>query len=104
MYKKYYNYLKTLGGRLPWTGEWPGVAECRELGLYSYFVPNGNPPWVPCRKDHPEAGEDLNELHRYMYWDNKQRKYVKKSTAYTLLERRNRAIMEAEAKEAEYGQ
>lgn len=52
-----------------WTGEWPDKAECREYGLWAYFVPNGNPSWRPCSADHPGAREDLNRLIIEGRWD-----------------------------------
>jgi len=30
--------------RMPWTGEFPGLSECRELGLWSAWVPRGGCP------------------------------------------------------------
>ena len=41
-----------------WTGEWPGVAECRKLGWYSKFSPGAG--WVQCSPDDPDGSEDLN--------------------------------------------
>jgi hypothetical protein len=63
--------------RIPWTGEWPGVAECRELGLYAKLTPEG---WKPCRPDEPGAREDLNRLGegRETRWDRKQKRWVLK--------------------------
>lgn len=52
-----------------WTGEWPGVAECREFGWWCYFVPYGDPSWVPCGPEHPDAQPDLNRLHVEAVWD-----------------------------------
>jgi hypothetical protein len=49
-----------------WTGEWPGVADCRERGWYAVLRPDlgecrqGWVSWWPCTKDFPGAGEDLN--------------------------------------------
>ena len=60
-----------------WTGEWPGYAECRKLGLYSYF----KPLWTPCDKNHPGAGEDLatfKQMQREgdLVWDRESEEFV----------------------------
>jgi hypothetical protein len=76
------------GGRLPWTGEWPGVDACREFGLYCFWadLETGEPKdedfgrpgkYVPCSVDHPKATEDLNRLPRVAHWDKVQRKWVR---------------------------
>ena len=54
-----------------WTGEWPGVAECREWGWYArwtlvtaysrYGRPDSGPEEC-CGPDNPDAHEDLNRL------------------------------------------
>jgi hypothetical protein len=43
-----------------WTGEWPGVVECREFNLFSRFVPGLG--FVPVDRGDPAAVEDLNTL------------------------------------------
>lgn len=54
-----------------WTGEWPGVAECRELGFFCVENPpeKGRHPvggcFWPCTSDYPGAREDLNRLAIY---------------------------------------
>lgn len=48
-----------------WTGEWHGVAECRELGWY-FLRETGQ----PCTADTPGALEDLN---RYCLFELAQR-------------------------------
>lgn len=55
-----------------WDGYWPGEQECYERGWFSKFVGG----WVPCDKDDPDGGPDLNRLHRELSWDPQQRKYV----------------------------
>jgi hypothetical protein len=52
---------------LPWSGEWPGVMECREFGWYSFLYPGRG--WIRCAKDHPGATEDLNRLYVDARWD-----------------------------------
>lgn len=52
-----------------WTGEWPGVVECRKLGFYCVERPHTNHPkggWFwPCTPNYPGSREDLNRLARY---------------------------------------
>ena len=43
-----------------WTGEWPGLLECRELNLFAKLVANRG--FVPVSRDDPDATEDLNCL------------------------------------------
>jgi hypothetical protein len=42
-----------------WTGEWPGVAECRERGWFARRNPAG-PGYVPCLATDPGAVPDMN--------------------------------------------
>lgn len=71
-----YQYIScgctSVDGRIPWSGEWPGKAECREYDLYAKFV-NG---WVKCSKDDPEATPDLNTLITTCQWDKTLKKWV----------------------------
>lgn len=60
--------------RLPWTGEWPGVMECREFGWYSKMVAGKG--WVRCKKDDPGATEDLNRLEKEAKWNKEQGRFV----------------------------
>jgi hypothetical protein len=64
------------GGRLPWSGEWPGVAACRDLDLYARFIRG---TWEKCNKEDPEATEDLNSLPRLARWDRDQRCWIAKN-------------------------
>jgi hypothetical protein len=66
--------------RMPWTGEWPGIAECREYGFWAVFGPDLIPPqwgWVPVPVGTPEATEDLNRLNRECRWDADVQRWVK---------------------------
>ena len=62
--------------RLPWTGKWPGEAECRELGWYARLVPGAG--WVRCAADHPEAQPDLNRLFIDAQWDADAGRFARK--------------------------
>ena len=65
---------------LPWTGEWPGKAECREYGFWCYWKDGAtHGSWVRCGKDHPEAREDLNRLVCECVWSREQRKFILRS-------------------------
>lgn len=67
------------GIRMPWSGEWPGVAECREYGFWSVFGPGLNPPqpgWMSVPEGTPGARENLNRLYRDCQWDAVQQKWV----------------------------
>jgi hypothetical protein len=63
--------------RLPWSGEWPGDAECRDLGLWCYWTLNG---WVQCEADDPGATEDLPRLIATAAWDAEQGRWVKRQS------------------------
>lgn len=60
--------------RLPWSGEWPGVAECREFGWYALFSPSDG--WVRCGADQSGAHPDLNRLHTDATWDRQAKRFV----------------------------
>lgn len=62
-----------------WTGEWPGVAECREFGWYGRWAGERlSGPWSRCGPGEPGATEDLNRLasEQEARWDRKQRRWV----------------------------
>jgi hypothetical protein len=94
MYEKFDAVVEAAGGRLPWTGEWPGAVECREYDLWCRWVeiPEGHVcasgtaclglhGWVVCDKSHPGAREDLNRLAMSCDWDPKARRYVRRRGA-----------------------
>jgi hypothetical protein len=45
--------------RLPWTGTWPGVEECREFGLFE-----------------DDGTEDLNRLRTEAVWNRVNKRFV----------------------------
>ena len=59
---------------LPWTGEWPGLMECREFGWYTKMAPGEGR--IPCSKDDPNACEDINKLYRDAVWSKEQGRFV----------------------------
>ncbi len=74
---KFDDLLAKNGGRLPWTGTWPGEAECVEFGWYSKPDPFSR-GWRRCDANDSEASPDLNRLAIEARWDSKKRRYVKK--------------------------
>jgi len=62
-------------GRIAWTGEWPGLRECRDNGLWCRWVDGAR---KPCDKDDPGASEDLNRLSVACRWDPDEKKFVRR--------------------------
>lgn len=64
-----------------WTGQWPGVAECEEYGLYARLIP-GKTGWHPCKKDDEGAAPDLNTLfgNGSFEWSPKRGRWIKRET------------------------
>lgn len=60
--------------RMPWTGEWHGFAQCRELGWYARPVPGRG--WVPCAATDEGATPDLNRLFGTCRWDAQAQRWV----------------------------
>lgn len=69
MYAKWDKFYLPL--RMPWTGVWPGVLECREFDFWCYWEEGRG--WVDCDKDHPGARENLNRLCECRWDVNRQR-------------------------------
>ena len=78
MWEVYEAEVSRHGGRLAWEGEYPGCAACREFGLWWRMVPGKG--WVECERDHPDATEDLNRLHRVARWDKALRAWVRRAS------------------------
>ena len=70
------SHIEKLGGRLPWTGEFPGCAECREFDLWCYW--DDKRGWVKCEADHPKARENLNRLLDVAEWSVAERRFVRR--------------------------
>lgn len=76
-----------LGGRIPWSGFYPGTLECIALGWYAYWGPG----WVRCNGPHPgcgspECGADLNRFVVSTSWDKERRCYLYKGQPILPLE------------------
>jgi hypothetical protein len=72
-----------------WTGEWPGKAECREFGWWSYFGPDhGETGWVQVPAEQVDrlrsfgtnVTEDLNRLAVEAVWDRQAQRYSPRAT------------------------
>lgn len=64
--------------RMPWTGRWPGVAECREFGWHSKSVPGVG--YVPCDAGDEGDAEDLNRLRKSARWDRLEKRFVRQGS------------------------
>lgn len=62
---------------IPWTGQWPGDAECREFGWWSRWVDGTG--WVKCNALDDGASPDLNRLSVDAEWDADAGRFVLKS-------------------------
>lgn len=62
---------------LPWTGTYPGLAECQEFGWFARLLPGG---WKPCSEHDDGATHDLNRLSRSAIWDAVTQCWVKRET------------------------
>ena len=60
--------------RIPWSGEWPGKAECRDFEFYAYWGKDHG--WTKCSVAHPGAVEDLNRLYIEAVWDAEQERFI----------------------------
>lgn len=63
-------------GQDVWTGEFPGAADARRLGFWSYWEDGKG--WVRCDASHPKAGPDLNRLHGLggeVRWDRETKRW-----------------------------
>lgn len=68
--------VEKLGGRLPWTGEFPGSDACREFDFWCFWDETSR-RWVRCDRSHPQAIEDLNHLVVFAHWDKIGRRWVR---------------------------
>lgn len=67
--------------RKPWSGFWPGIEECRELGLWCRDECSTGNGFVPCDENDPKAHEDLNRLYTITRWDPELQQRVLKNLA-----------------------
>jgi hypothetical protein len=65
-----------------WTGEWPGVEECRDYGWFVVLVPGRG--WVECNPWDEGATEDLNRLISTCDWSVPDQRWVSRSSNYFL--------------------
>lgn len=61
--------------RMPWTGEYPNLEQCREYGFWCKREKIG---YSQCTRDTPGAMEDLNRLIIECVWDVSKKKFVQK--------------------------
>ena len=73
-------WLKEWGERrMKWSGWWPGEVDAVELGFWSCWGPDMDPPrqgWVRVKAGTPGAGPRLNELMENTDWDPETQRRV----------------------------
>lgn len=87
MWTAYDAAVAAIGGPGLWTGEWPGDADARRLGVFSRWVnlatsepmafASGVPgKWQPCLATDADARPDLNRLHSaHFTWSRERRQW-----------------------------
>lgn len=68
--------------RLPWTGRWPGEAECEEFGWFSRWKKDRS-GWERCGPTDAGAGPDLNRLYVDAVWDKTKGRFVRREQGET---------------------
>lgn len=80
--------------RIPWKGEWPGLAECR---TYGFWHRNITPyQFEPCDPAAEGAREDLNRLVTTCDWDSKAQKFIQKDKNESRSDKENMAYIKGE--------
>lgn len=65
-----------------WSGVWPGVADCRRLGLWVIDGCSQGLGWIRAHRGDIGATESLNDLHSsFIRWDREAGRYVWASDA-----------------------
>lgn len=60
--------------RMPWTGDFPGTAECAAFGWFSALIPGKG--WVRCEPGVPGAFHDMNRLYSEAVWNPRRARFV----------------------------
>ena len=63
------------GGRLPWTGVYPGTEECIEFGWFVKWVEESPRKWQECGPDDPDAVPNVSRLQMGATWDRSARRW-----------------------------
>ena len=63
--------------RIPWSGEYPGEAECQEFGWYARWDVDRS-RWVSSTADDPDAMPDLSRLYFEADWNAETQRWEKR--------------------------
>jgi hypothetical protein len=66
-----------LDDRIPWSGEWPGEAECRFFGWW--VQPHGKNGWRRCKEGDRGAMPDYDRLYSECEWDRMEKAFIPRS-------------------------